>query len=123
MTKITKVAPSSNRGAVPGERRGGREAGTPNKTTAEIRALASQHGEAAMAELVRLMKHGETETVRLAAIKELLDRAYGKPTMTLAGDPESPVHVHTTVEYHIVDPARPADQGERPPSPLKPGMH
>ena len=42
------------RGAKPGERRGGRRRGTPNKATAEIKALASEHVPAIVKELVRL---------------------------------------------------------------------
>jgi hypothetical protein len=38
------------RGSKPGERRGGRQKGTPNKTTAEIRELAQAHGPDAIAE-------------------------------------------------------------------------
>jgi len=34
MVKVTKVAKNSKRGARPGERRGGRQKGTPNKKTA-----------------------------------------------------------------------------------------
>jgi hypothetical protein len=35
-------------GSKPGERRGGRQKGTPNKATADIKALAQEHTEAAM---------------------------------------------------------------------------
>jgi hypothetical protein len=42
------------RGSAPGERRGGRAKGTPNKVTLEVKALASQHGPQAIQELARL---------------------------------------------------------------------
>ncbi len=45
-------------------------------------AIAADHPEAlnaALAELVRLTTEGETHVIRLAAIRELLNRYYGKP--------------------------------------------
>ena len=41
-------------GSEPGERRGGRQKGTPNKVTAEIRALAMSYGPRAFQELAKL---------------------------------------------------------------------
>jgi hypothetical protein len=74
----TEVVKSSGRGAKPGERRGGRARGTPNKATADIKALAAVHAPAAMKELARLAVQAQSEAARVAAIKELLDRGYGK---------------------------------------------
>jgi hypothetical protein len=68
----------AGRGSKPGERRGGRQAGTPNKATADIKALAQVHGAKAVKELARLAVEAESESARVAAIKELLDRGYGK---------------------------------------------
>jgi hypothetical protein len=65
---------------------GGRRKGVPNKATAEIRALAQQNASAAMAELVRLATKAKSEQTRVAAIKEILDRAYGKATQPIAND-------------------------------------
>jgi hypothetical protein len=65
-------------GSHPGERRGGRKAGVPNKATVEVRILAQRNGPAAIKEAARLMKEAESETARLAAINMILDRAYGK---------------------------------------------
>lgn len=61
-----------------GKKTGGRKAGVPNKATAEIKAVAQKHGPQAIQELVRLMREAESESARVSAIKELLDRAYGK---------------------------------------------
>lgn len=66
------------RGSKPGERRGGRAKGTPNKITSEIKAIAQQYGQEAIETIVSIMTNGESEQARLAASKELLDRAYGK---------------------------------------------
>ena len=65
-------------GAEPGERRGGRQRGVPNKATAEMRELALGHGPDALAELARLAKEAQSETARIQACNTILDRAYGK---------------------------------------------
>ena len=76
-----KVAKSSNRGSKPGERRGGRVAGTQNKATAAIKEIAGQYTEQAVKTLVGILKGGEgiPPAAQVAAAKELLDRAHGKP--------------------------------------------
>ncbi len=56
----------------------GRPKGTPNKATKEIKEIARIHGPAMIAELVRLAGGAESEAARVAAIKEVLDRGYGK---------------------------------------------
>jgi hypothetical protein len=66
------------RGSKPGERRGGRQRGTPNKATREISELAKGYAPAAVKELARLATKAESETARVAAIDKLLDRAFGK---------------------------------------------
>ena len=62
-----------------GKKTGGRQKGTPNKATADLKALASKHGPAAIEAILVLAKTAENETTRLAAWRELLDRGYGKP--------------------------------------------
>lgn len=66
------------RGSKPGERRGGRKAGVPNKAAGEVKALAQQHGPAAILELARLFATSESHPARVAAANSILDRAYGK---------------------------------------------
>jgi hypothetical protein len=53
-----------------------------------LRDLARAHAPEAVRELARLAKHAKSEAARIAAIKELLDRAYGKPTQFVAADNE-----------------------------------
>lgn len=65
-------------GSEPGERRGGRQKGTPNKATAEVRSLTLEHGPTAIAELARLSVEAESETARISACNTIVDRAYGK---------------------------------------------
>jgi len=74
------------RGSKPGERRGGRQKGTPNKATAEVKVLAQKYAPAAIEELGRLSKGAESEAARVAASKEILDRAYGKPMQPVLAD-------------------------------------
>ena len=60
------------------QKSGGRKKGTPNKATADIRALAQVYAPAVLVELARIAAEGETEAVRISAGKELLDRGFGK---------------------------------------------
>ena len=77
------------RGSKPGEHRGGRKPGTPNKATRDIRELAQVHSAEAVKELAKLAglvkgtKGAESEQARIAALKELLDRGHGKATQAV----------------------------------------
>lgn len=64
-----------------GRKTGGRKAGTPNHATQEIRALAGLYAGEVVERLVTLMRSAENETTRLAAIRELLDRGFGRPAL------------------------------------------
>ena len=72
---------------------GGRKAGTPNKATAEVKAIAQKWGEKAIeaaAKLAGLSHSGkykaESEQARIAALNIILDRAYGKATQLLGSE-------------------------------------
>jgi hypothetical protein len=57
------------------------ESGNPGgrpKVLAGLRELARKHAPAAIKELGRLATKAESEVVRVTAIRELLDRGYGK---------------------------------------------
>ncbi len=82
------------RGSQPGERRGGRKPGVPNKANADIKALAQEYGPKALAKLAKLMESSEQE-VALKAANSLLDRGYGRPAQAIVGDPDKPL------EYNI----------------------
>jgi hypothetical protein len=64
----------------------GRKKGSPNKITAEIKALAHKYGPDALKELARLARGAESEAARVAACREILDRAYGKAMQPISGD-------------------------------------
>lgn len=91
------------RGSAPGERRGGRQKGTPNKSTAQIKALAGKYGKEAIEGILELARNAENESTRLAAWNDLLDRGYGKPTQFIGGDETAPPI--QMIERVIVDPA------------------
>lgn len=61
-----------------GLKTGGREKGTLNKFTAEVKSLAQQHGAEAIEVLRKIMQESDNEPARIAAAKELLDRGYGR---------------------------------------------
>lgn len=91
--------------AVPkGTRIGGRQKGTPNKATADIKALAQQYAATAMEELGRLAVKAESEAARVAAIKELFDRGFGKAKQEIDIDANVKATVDR-IEREIVRPA------------------
>jgi len=63
------------------------ESGNPGgrpRVLAELRDLARSHAQDAIEELARLATNARSETARIAAIRELLDRGYGKSTQYIA---------------------------------------
>lgn len=86
MTSTT--AKNGHGGKRPGS---GRKPGTPNKATLELKDLARQYTTDAVKELARLATNAESESARVAAIRELLDRGYGRPTQPIGGDPDNPL--------------------------------
>ena len=65
---------------VTGIKTGGRKAGTPNKTTKEVRDMAMSHADGAIELIIHLMNNSQSDSVRLSAARELLDRCCGKTT-------------------------------------------
>jgi hypothetical protein len=80
-----------------GKKTGGRVAGTPNKATADIKAVAREMTPAAT-ERLKLLLQSDNEAVALGAVKEVYDRAYGKATQIVAGDEEAPLRIVTRIE-------------------------
>jgi hypothetical protein len=62
------------------------------KVLGDVQELARQHALRVIVELARLALKAKSETARIAAIRELLDRGYGRPRQAMevsvpAGDP------------------------------------
>jgi hypothetical protein len=72
----------------------GRKPGQSNKNTAEVKALAMKDVPHVLKELVRLASRATNEATRVAACKELLDRAIGKAVQPHSGETgEGPIVV------------------------------
>ena len=68
--------------------------GVPNKVTAEVKAIAQEHGPEAFKRLVKIIKSGTSEAVSQGS----LDRAFGKSPQALVGDP---IRLHNKIEFVI----------------------
>lgn len=95
------------KGAKPGERRGGRTKGVPNKATADIKEIARQYTSQAIEQIVALMSNAASEQVRFAAAKELIDRGYGKSPQSMEHTGPDGGPIKTSIEIAFV----PANQG------------
>ena len=65
-----------------GERFGGRQKGTPNKATADIKAAFSKHGPELVKAVMKLCK-SDDENVRLRALTLALERGFGKAAQAI----------------------------------------
>ena len=102
----------TNRAKTPPNAGKGRPKGARNKVTAPIKALAARYTEEALRVLAEIMLDAGDETTegappaaRVAAAKELLDRAHGKAPQAHTGDDDAaPIrHVHEIIR-RVVDP-------------------
>jgi len=102
-----KVAKNSNRGSRPGERRGGRKKGTPNKVTVALKDAAREYTQDALNTLVSVMAGGEgvPAAAQVSAAREILDRGYGKASTVLTGDEDGgPLQLVSRIELIGVRP-------------------
>ena len=67
-----------------GKKTGGRQKGSLNKATADVRLLAEPYSKDAVKKLYWLMVNGESHQVQLNASREILDRCFGKPAQSMA---------------------------------------
>jgi hypothetical protein len=67
-------------------RTGGRAPSTPDNKKNPAFELARQHGPKVIEGLWEIFLKSRSEPMRIAAAKELLDRAYGRPATVVAGD-------------------------------------
>jgi hypothetical protein len=54
------------------------------KAAHDLRVLARTHPKEALETMVELMRHGESDSVRLSAAEKILDRAWGKPMQNVS---------------------------------------
>ena len=66
----------------------GRPKGSVNKASNGVREAAQKYGPEALEALIKIVRTGENENARIAAAKEILDRAYGKSIQQVVGDDE-----------------------------------
>lgn len=75
-----------------GKKTGGRVAGTPNKATAEVKAIAREYTDRAIKCLVGILEDKEAPpAARVSAARELLDRGHGKAPQALTGEDGAPL--------------------------------
>lgn len=77
----------------------GNPGGRPKRTPEELDLVAACKAKtpAALVVIERIMTTGENERNQLAAATAIIDRAYGKPTQPIAGDPDRPLQVIGTI--------------------------
>lgn len=88
-------------GSKKGERRGGRQPGTPNKATAELRGYAGGYSKEAIEGLVMIARNSPSDQARVAAWREVLDRAAGKPAQAITDVDGSPVSIPASISFVI----------------------
>jgi len=64
---------------------GGGKKGTPNIMTRELKEICRQEAPTLVKELIRLTTRAESEAVRVAVIKEMFDRGFGRATQPIEG--------------------------------------
>ena len=95
-----------------GRKTGGREKGSLNKATAEIKAAFRKHGNDLVAALLKLTK-SDDERVRLGAIQAALDRGWGKPTQAVdVGMDVQITHIERTIVNALPAPDDEVIEGE-----------
>jgi hypothetical protein len=81
-----------------------------NEAKRTLREMAREHAEDAIGTLANIAKTSESDQAKVAAIKELLDRGFGKATQPISGDEDGPpVAVQHSIEIKVVDPADGSD--------------
>jgi len=80
----------------------GRPKGALNKATHDVKEAARMHGPRALQVLSSLMENAVNEAARIAAAKEILDRAYGKATQPI-GNEEGKAFILQMIERKIVN--------------------
>lgn len=96
MAETTKLGKRSNRGAKPGERRGGRQKGTPNKLTGQVKEMILAALDKAGGVDYLVTQSEENPTAFMTLVGKVLP-------LQLTGEDGGPVQI-ATVERRIVRP-------------------
>lgn len=84
------------------KRKAARQPGGEVKAASAIRKAAQRYGRKAVEKLWLIATTAESDAAKIAALKEILDRGYGKESRTLPTDTEQAVI--RRIERIIVDP-------------------
>jgi hypothetical protein len=94
--KLIADAAAMIAGPQPKTTQGGRAVGSRNRYSKDIKIMAMRYGKMALKEIVALCKHIDPK-IRLAASKEILDRAYGRPVQPQSGPSGTgPIEIQVT---------------------------
>lgn len=63
-----------------------RPKGAKNKTEHDVRVMARKYGPRMIMHLAAIAEKADSESARVSAIKEILDRGYGKSPQPMDGD-------------------------------------
>lgn len=97
MESTTQLDQQSRKSSHGGKRAGaGRKTGEVTPAKLELKALALPYVPQMLASLVEIAQNGSSESARVSAIKEIIDRAYGKAPQAIVGDPDAPLEVRVT---------------------------
>ena len=82
---------------------GGRQKGTPNKTTAEIRYIAGMYAVEAIQTMVNIMRTTDNDALKLKVCEMIINRGYGAPSQTFLGfDPNKAVKNPNIIEMDLM---------------------
>ena len=81
---------------------GGRTRGTPNKATADIKALAGAYTDEGVKLMAAIMRDDPSGAVRVSAFHALMDRAHGKARQPLTGGDATDIALFPLVRVEYV---------------------
>jgi hypothetical protein len=102
-----------------GRKTGGRQAGTPNKATAEIKEVARQYGTEAVEKLAELMRCDDNPQVQRAAAEALLDRGYGRPSLSVEASTDEADPINIQIVFSDDKPMKPVGGKKAEPTEAK----
>lgn len=105
----------ASRGSEPGERRGGRKAGVPNKSTAVLKDVAAAFTVEAVAILADIARSPKSPAAaRVAACRELLDRGHGRAPQSFTADMPQLAAVAAALERKVIHELHPGPTQDKP---------